>query len=203
MIEAPLEGVEFIAVNTDAQALRMSDATSSSTSAGSSPVASGRGQPRDRPQGRRGAPHGDHRGPRLCRPGLRHRGRGRRHRHRRCARRRHRPQPRRANHWRGHPPVHLRTQAAQQAEDGIRSLREECATALPCATATARARRAACARGARPAWWTRRGTSGGGWKVRDAAEELIASTERRLSDPPLVHTVLIRGNSSPPGQQAS
>ncbi len=33
MIEVGLKGVEFIAINTDAQALLMSDATSSSTSA--------------------------------------------------------------------------------------------------------------------------------------------------------------------------
>ncbi len=42
MIDAGLKGVEFIAVNTDAQALLMSDADSSSTSAATSPADSAR-----------------------------------------------------------------------------------------------------------------------------------------------------------------
>jgi hypothetical protein len=46
MIEVGLRGVEFIAINTDAQALLMSDADVSSTSAVSSPAASAPGPTR-------------------------------------------------------------------------------------------------------------------------------------------------------------
>ena len=50
MIEVGLKGVEFIAINTDAQALLMSDATSSSTSVASSPAGSAPGPtPRSAP----------------------------------------------------------------------------------------------------------------------------------------------------------
>ena len=81
MIEVGLKGVEFIAVNTDAQALLMSDADvkldvgrelTRGLGAGADPEV---GQ-----EGRRG-PQGRDRGrPARRRHGLRHRGRGRRHR---------------------------------------------------------------------------------------------------------------------------
>ena len=117
MIEAGLRGVEFIAVNTDAQTLLMSDAevkldigreTTRGLGAGSDPEvgknAADGARRRDRgdPQGRR---HGVH-----------HRRRGRRHRHRRRARRRRdRPQPRRAHDRRRHAAVRLRGTQARDA----------------------------------------------------------------------------------------
>ena len=117
MIEAGLRGVEFIAVNTDAQTLLMSDAevkldigreTTRGLGAGSDPEVGKRAADeharRDRgdPQGRG---HGVH-----------HRGRGRRHRHRRGARRRRdRAEPRGAHDRRRHAPVRLRGPQARDA----------------------------------------------------------------------------------------
>ena len=93
MIEVGLKGVEFIAVNTDAQALLMSDADvkldvgrdlTRGLGAGADP-AIGRQAAEDNIRGDRGGPQGR-------RHGLRHRRRGRRHRHRwRAGRRADRP----------------------------------------------------------------------------------------------------------------
>ena len=88
MIEVGLKGVEFIAINTDAQALLMSDADvkldvgrelTRGLGAGADPEV-GRKAAEDHARGDRGGAQGR-------RHGLRHRGRGRRHRHRRRARR--------------------------------------------------------------------------------------------------------------------
>ena len=116
MIEEGLKGVEFIAINTDAQALLMSDADvkldvgrelTRGLGAGANPDVGA--------QGRRGPPRGDRRGAQGRRHGLRHRGRGRRHRHRRRARgRERRPLARRADDRRGDPPVRLRGQAPRR-----------------------------------------------------------------------------------------
>ena len=60
MIDAGLKGVEFIAVNTDAQALLMSDADIKlDIGRETHPGPRRRQRPRGRPQGRRGAPRGD------------------------------------------------------------------------------------------------------------------------------------------------
>ena len=87
MVDAALTGVEFVAVNTDAQALLMCDAdvkihigakATRGLGAGADPAvghAAGDGEPRRAEGGAQGRRHG-----------LRHRGRGRRHRHRRRAR---------------------------------------------------------------------------------------------------------------------
>ena len=86
MIEVGLKGVEFIAVNTDAQALLMSDADvkldigrelTRGLGAGADPEV-GRQAAEDHARGDRGGPQGR-------RHGVRHRRRGRRHRHRRRA----------------------------------------------------------------------------------------------------------------------
>ena len=110
MIEVGLKGVEFIAINTDAQALLMSDADvkldigrelTRGLGAGANPEVGA--------QGRRGPRRGDRGGPQGRRHGLRDRRRGRRHRHRRRARRGpDRPLARRADHRRRHPAVRLR-----------------------------------------------------------------------------------------------
>ena len=82
MIDAGLKGVEFIAVNTDAQALLMSDADvkldigrdlTRGLGAGSDPEVGRR---------RRGPPRRDRRDGQGRRHGVHHRRRGRRHRHR-------------------------------------------------------------------------------------------------------------------------
>ena len=87
MIDAGLKGVEFIAVNTDAQALLMSDADlkldigrdlTRGLGAGSDPEV-GRAAAEAPPRGDRGDGEGR-------RHGVHHRRRGRRHRHRRRAR---------------------------------------------------------------------------------------------------------------------
>ena len=113
MIDAGLKGVEFIAVNTDAQALLMSDADvkldigrelTAGLGAGSDPDV-GRA-------GRRGAPRGDRGGAQGRRHGVHHRRQGRRHRHRRRAgRRRDRQADRRAHDRRRHA-VRSRSRAA-------------------------------------------------------------------------------------------
>ena len=83
MIEEGLKGVEFIAINIDAQALLMSDADVKldvgrgfhrGLGAGANPDVGS--------QGRRRSPRGDRGGPQGRRHGLRHSRRGRRDRHR-------------------------------------------------------------------------------------------------------------------------
>ncbi len=132
MIEVGLKGVEFIAINTDAQALLMSDADvkldvgrelTRGLGAGANPAV-GRKAAEDHREGDRGGPQGG-------RHGLRHRRRRRRHRHRRrTCRRQHRALARRPDDRCGHPPVHLRGRRANQAEDGIAELREEVDTLI-------------------------------------------------------------------------
>ena len=110
MIDAGLKGVEFIAVNTDAQALLMSDADvkldigrdlTRGLGAGSDPDVG--------PAGRRGTPRRDRRGAEGRRHGLHHRRQGRWHRHRRRAGdRRDGQEHRSAHHRRGHPAVRVR-----------------------------------------------------------------------------------------------
>ena len=115
MIEQGLKGVEFIAINTDAQALLMSDADVKLDVGRDSTRGLGAGaDPEVGPQGRRGRQGRDRGAAARRRHGVRHRWRGRRHRHRRRARRRdHRPQARRADRRRGDPAVLLRGQAAR------------------------------------------------------------------------------------------
>ena len=84
MIEVGLKGVEFIAINTDAQALLMSDADVK-LDVGRE-LTRGLGAGADPEVGRKAAEdhaRGDRRGAQGRRHGLRHRRRGRRHRHRR------------------------------------------------------------------------------------------------------------------------
>ena len=89
MIDAGLKGVEFIAINTDAQSLLLSDADVKLDIGRTAHArARRRLRSRDRSAGRRGAPPGDRRGAEGRRHGVHHRGQGRRHRHRRRARRR-------------------------------------------------------------------------------------------------------------------
>ena len=120
MIEVGLKGVEFIAINTDAQALLMSDADvkldigrelTRGLGAGANPEVGA--------QGRRGPRRRDRRGHQGRRHGLRDRRRGRRHRHRRRARRGpDRPLAGRADHRRRDPPVRLRGPAPRQLRRG-------------------------------------------------------------------------------------
>jgi cell division protein FtsZ len=83
MIEAGLKGVEFIAINTDAQALLMSDADVKLDIGRE--LTRGLGAGADPEVGRQAAEdhRGDRGGAQGRRHGLRHRRRGRRHRHRR------------------------------------------------------------------------------------------------------------------------
>ena len=126
MVDAGLTGVEFIAVNTDAQALLMCDAdvkihigakATRGLGAGADPEvghAAGDGEPRRAEGGAEGRRHG-----------LRHRGRGRRHRHRRRAdRRRARARARGADRRRRHAAVRASRAggAPHQAEQGIDEL---------------------------------------------------------------------------------
>lgn len=72
MIEVGLKGVEFIAINTDAQALLMSDADVKLDVGRELTRGLGsKRQPGRRPQGRRGPPRGDRGGPQGGRHGLR------------------------------------------------------------------------------------------------------------------------------------
>lgn len=74
MIEVGLKGVEFIAINTDAQALLMSDADVKLDVGRELTRGLGsRRQPGGRSQGGRGPPRGDRGGPQGGRHGLRHR----------------------------------------------------------------------------------------------------------------------------------
>ena len=120
MVESGLSGVEFIAVNTDAQALLMTDAdvkihigskATRGLGAGADPavgLAAATGEPRRAEGGAEGRRHD-----------LRHRRRGRRHRHGRCAgRRRARERARGAHRRRRHPAVRLRGQAPGGAGRG-------------------------------------------------------------------------------------
>ena len=75
MIDAGLKGVEFIAINTDAQALLMSDADVKLDIGRELTRGLGAGsRPRGRPAGRRGAPRRDRGGAQGRRHGLHHRG---------------------------------------------------------------------------------------------------------------------------------
>ncbi len=116
MVDAGLRGVEFIAVNTDAQALLMCDADvkihigskiTRGLGAGADPQIGqrrGDGEPRRAEGGAEGRRHG------LC-----HRRQGRRHRHRCGARdRRDRARAGRADRRRRHPPVRLRGPQARR-----------------------------------------------------------------------------------------
>ena len=117
MVDSGLRGVEFIAVNTDAQALLMTDAdvkiavgqkVTRGLGAGANPDVGPRGRDRE-PRPAQGGAQGR-------RHGLRDRRRGRRHRHGRRARhRRARARARRADRRRGHAAVRLRGQEARRA----------------------------------------------------------------------------------------
>ena len=110
MIDAGLKGVEFIAVNTDAQSLLLSDADvkldigrqlTRGLGAGSDPEIGRQAAEEHRARDRRGAEGRRH--------GVHHRGQGRRHRHRWRARRRgDRQADRRADDRCRHPSVRLR-----------------------------------------------------------------------------------------------
>ena len=110
MIDAGLKGVEFIAVNTDAQALLMSDADVKLDIGRD--LTRGLGAGSDPEVGRnagRVAPRGDRRDHQGRRHGVHHRRRRRRHRDRGGAgHRRDLPRPRRAHDRRRHPAVLLR-----------------------------------------------------------------------------------------------
>ena len=87
MVDAGMRGVEFIAVNTDAQALAMCDAQVKLQLGGTITKGLGAGaEPEDRSRGGRGEPRGAQGGDPRSGHGVRDRGRGRRHRHRRGAR---------------------------------------------------------------------------------------------------------------------
>ena len=114
MIDAGLKGVEFIAINTDAQALLMSDADikldigRELTRGLGCRIGPGRGQ-----AGGGGPRRGDRRGAARCGHGVRDRGRGRRHRNRRRTRRGGDLQgPGCADHRGGDPALQLRGPAA-------------------------------------------------------------------------------------------
>ena len=133
MIEQGLKGVEFIAINTDAQALLMSRCRRQARRRPRlHPRPRRRGRSRGRAQGRRRCQGRDRRAAARRRHGVRHRGRGRRYRHRRGAgRRQHLPQARRVDRRGCHAAVLVRGQAPQlQAEIGISSLRESCDTLI-------------------------------------------------------------------------
>ena len=134
MVDAALTGVEFVAVNTDAQALLMCDAdvkihigakATRGLGAGADPAvghAAGDGEPRRAEGGAEGRRHG-----------LRHRGRGRRHRHR-AARRsspRSRASSRRSRSASSRGRSRSRAGAAsQQAEQGIAELSDKVDTLI-------------------------------------------------------------------------
>ena len=117
MIDAGSAGVEFIATNTDAQALLMSDADlkldigrqlTRGLGAGSDPEVGRLAAEEHRSRDRGGAEGRRH--------GLHHRRQGRRHRHRRgTGGGRDRQEPRGPDHRRGHPAVHLRGPAPRGA----------------------------------------------------------------------------------------
>jgi len=73
MIQANMAGVEFIAANTDVQALKLSRLPSSCNSESGSPPASAQAQTRRRPPRRARRLGKNHRSPRRRRHGLRHR----------------------------------------------------------------------------------------------------------------------------------
>ena len=116
MIDAGLSGVEFIACNTDAQALQMTDADiklQHRPRAHQGPRR--RRQPADRPGRRRRVARRHQGGAQGRGHGVRHRRRGRRHRHGRRARDRRDRQERdrRADRRRRHAPVRVRGLAAR------------------------------------------------------------------------------------------
>ena len=123
MIDADIHGVEFVAINTDAQQLAMSDANVKLQIGRE--LTSGLGSGADsatRPQGRRGLDRPAAPGAARIRPRVRDRGRGRRHRHRRRARdRQGRARARRAHRRHRHDAVRIRGQAPQRGRaDGPR-----------------------------------------------------------------------------------
>ena len=129
MVDAGLKGVEFIAVNTDAQALLMCDADvkihigskiTRGLGAGADPSIGQRGRDREPRRAEGGAEGRRH--------GVRHRRQGRRHRHRRRARdRRDRARARRAHRRRRHAAVRLRGPQALRCRPsgGIQKLQRE------------------------------------------------------------------------------
>ena len=123
MVDSGLRGVEFIAVNTDAQALLMTDAdVKIAVGAEGHARPRRRREPRRRPRGRDREPRPAQGGAQGRRHGLRHRRRGRRHRHRRRARdRRARTRARRADRRRRHAAVRLRGQEARRSRPSAAS----------------------------------------------------------------------------------
>ena len=121
MIDAGLKGVEFIAVNTDAQALLMSDAdVKLDIGRELTKWARCRQRPRRGARGGRIASGRHRRGDQGRRHGVHHRGQGRWHRHRRGARhRRGGQEPRRADDRCRHPAVRLRGSPSCRAS-GVR-----------------------------------------------------------------------------------
>ena len=117
MIDAGLKGVEFIAVNTDAQSLLMSDADVKLDIGRELTRGLGRGlRPRDRSPGGGRPPRRDRRSAEGRRHGVHHHGRRRRYRHRRWPRRRRdREEHRRAHHRHRHPAVQLRGPTPERA----------------------------------------------------------------------------------------
>ena len=129
MIDAGVRGVEFIAVNTDAQALSMCDADvkihiggtiTKGLGAGADPRV-GRGRRRGEPRGAEGGrPRRGH--------GLRDRRRGRRHRHRRRRRSSRRSPASRARSpsaWSRGPFAFEGAQRTRRAEEGISELQKQ------------------------------------------------------------------------------
>ena len=134
MIDAGLKGVEFIAVNTDAQALLMSDADVKLDIGRELTRGPRRRQrSRGRPAGGRGAPRRDRRGAQGRRHGVHHRRQGRWHRHR-CARRSSPRSPRAsARSPSASSPGRSRFEGRRrsvQAEQGIQKLKEKVDTLI-------------------------------------------------------------------------
>ena len=134
MIDAGLKGVEFIAVNTDAQSLLMSDAdVKLDIGRRDHAWPRRRLRPRDRAPGRRGPPRRDRRGAQGRRHGVHHPRRGRRHRHRRRARwwpRWRRPPARSPSASSPGRSASRGAAASVQAENGIQKMREKVDTLI-------------------------------------------------------------------------
>ena len=127
MVDAGLRGVEFIAVNTDAQALQMCDADVKIHIG--SKITRGLGrrrQPDDRLPGRHGEQGRAARRPQGRRHGVRHGGQGRRHRHRCGARHRRAGQGARRPH-RGRRHAAVRASRASAARARPRTASRACA----------------------------------------------------------------------------
>ena len=118
MVDAGLKGVEFIAINTDVQALQSCEADIKLAAGHNLTHGLGAGrQPRRRRRRRRGVARRHQGGAEGRRHGLRHRRRGRRHRHRRRPgdRRDRQGGDRRAHRRRGHEAVRVRGQPPHAA----------------------------------------------------------------------------------------